>query len=404
MLFLNAATGLPHFGKVVNPLGPASLDGMLWSSCIALMHAYAVYRLHLDDRPVSFPSPSIHEPLWRFFYRRSGVHRLEFRILLRDHAVLKEYRAGETVADNDGHRTCAHLLVKGVVENRSVADVAVAEGRGGTSSTTTPTTKTSVRYSGSMLSMHLFGVFGVKMGADFSDLTSVAKTSCTVLHFPLDGLVKMSTVPALASAWKNLILYQLASFSSANLYRDGVYLSSSGASEPPAFYEGLVTSLDFDEFTPSELALLKVRPPTGLVSSSSFFTTASSFFSPKSWATYLSKSFAPLLSSGVRHGQPTPLHAAAVRNDVLARSPARSSSAAAARTCSPLPEETLATNKSSFPKKGRVVVAGDDGDFERRPAPVDGSKDGASSRSDKKGRQPAASASLAGESADDDFL
>lgn len=71
-----AATGYPRWQAFA--VGPISVDGLVWSSICLLLHGYALISLLLDERRIKFRSTD-EEQLWRFFYRRSGMGRLEMK-------------------------------------------------------------------------------------------------------------------------------------------------------------------------------------------------------------------------------------------------------------------------------------------------------------------------------------
>ncbi len=50
----------------------------MWAAICLLLHSFALCRLLLDERPIHFKSED-EEQLWRFFYRRAGMGRLEFK-------------------------------------------------------------------------------------------------------------------------------------------------------------------------------------------------------------------------------------------------------------------------------------------------------------------------------------
>jgi hypothetical protein len=55
-----------------------AVDGIAWSAICLLLHGFALCRLVFDERTVKFQTEE-EEQLWRFFYRRSGMGRLEFK-------------------------------------------------------------------------------------------------------------------------------------------------------------------------------------------------------------------------------------------------------------------------------------------------------------------------------------
>ena len=72
-----ALTGYPRFGDL-NFKGTISADGIAWAVVCLALHLYALCQLVRDERVIRFRSDD-EEQLWRFFYRRSGMGRLEFK-------------------------------------------------------------------------------------------------------------------------------------------------------------------------------------------------------------------------------------------------------------------------------------------------------------------------------------
>lgn len=73
-----AATGYPRWGSSFTLSGGVSVDGLIWAGACLLLHGFALGRLLLDERPIKFRSED-EEQLWRFFYRRGGMRRLEMQ-------------------------------------------------------------------------------------------------------------------------------------------------------------------------------------------------------------------------------------------------------------------------------------------------------------------------------------
>lgn len=55
---------------------------VLSMECAGVLHLYGLLSLIWDDRPICFPSED-EEQMWRLFYRRSGMGRLEFKNALK---------------------------------------------------------------------------------------------------------------------------------------------------------------------------------------------------------------------------------------------------------------------------------------------------------------------------------
>ena len=99
-LFFNSLFGLPFFLTAIRPNAPASLDGMLWAVLISSFHISALYRFISDEREIAIPEEF--KAVWRFFYRRSGMHKLEFMHIL-DYGKIVHFCAGDSIADRHIH-------------------------------------------------------------------------------------------------------------------------------------------------------------------------------------------------------------------------------------------------------------------------------------------------------------
>ena len=172
-------------------------------------------------------------------------------------------------------------------------------------------------YSGIFLDIHIISIFGIHVGEAYASQTSVAATAenvlldgkvcgdggtveltkCRVLVLPLGALKKMLARPPLRIAWKNILLYQS---------NRGIYLNSSGKLEDARFYTGSYSS-DFDEFSEEESALLNPSKPWD----GSIYDILKHFFA------WINKTFNLFLSSGLRHGAPTPLHGVKLSGEII---------------------------------------------------------------------------------------
>lgn len=76
--FINGLTGLPQWPFVYVPwrLG---VEAMAWALLTGSLHACAVIRMVRDELPVRFDSDD-DEQVATFFYRRSGMERLEAKV------------------------------------------------------------------------------------------------------------------------------------------------------------------------------------------------------------------------------------------------------------------------------------------------------------------------------------
>lgn len=311
-LFFNSLFGLPFFLTVIRPNAPASLDGMLWALLISSFHVYALYRFISDEREVVIPDEFKY--IWRFFYRRSGMLPLEFQHIV-DYGKIVQFRAGDFIADRQIHEEYIFLVIRGVVANNyGIGAVVAATATAATTTITTTTTCGAARsshsidkFSGDLLDMHLLGVFGVRIAPQvLLQLTSVAKTDCTLLSIPFAAIIQGSHSMATTNAWKNLLLYEVASDRGMLLRQDGLLYSSSGTEERTGLKDGSAISYDFDELSAAELQEFGH-------SKESLCRRVGRLFS------HVALSLRPCIPSGVRHTAPRPLHSVKLQREIIFR-------------------------------------------------------------------------------------
>lgn len=295
-IIINSITGLPGYGQYYSTTGSISIDGVVAGVIIGSIHLQAIWRLLKDEEVVPIRDDLI--PLWRLFHRRCGIHRHEFNALM-EYATIKEFKPGDYIASIPDHKTYVYFVIKGVVSNVGVPYCKNSM----ETHANQDETVISYRYSGTFLCVRLFSLFGVPIGENYTSLKSVAKTQCTILIFSLSSLKEMSARPAMTAAWKNMLLFQLAMYSRANITRKGKYCASTGQREPDSFYEGDL-SLDFGEFSAEEIRILQ------------HYNGSKSNIFLKAWM-WLKKSFSPCLASGIRHGSPVPLNSFGVKKSIV---------------------------------------------------------------------------------------
>ena len=113
-MLVHALTGLPSASDGIATDEPRVLflDMVAWASLNALLHGFGAYRLIRDERSVALRNEE-EERVWRFFFRRAGMERLEFREVVR-RGEFHTVAAGETICRSDQlfQRFC--LLIDGV--------------------------------------------------------------------------------------------------------------------------------------------------------------------------------------------------------------------------------------------------------------------------------------------------
>ena len=267
-LIINACTGLPNYKQVyLNQIDGEQLifvDMIVWFVITGAFHLIVVYLHVRDEFPVKLQDEE-EEAVWRLFYRRSGMPRLEFAEVMK-RAHWRRCTAGEIIVDDSNALAYLHLIVEGVVEFDTVYHGV----------------KSSPRqlYSGDLFDMRVTNVFGVRVGFNSESFRAVAKTDCTLLVWPFEAVNVMANriAPAVSSYWRNMLLYSVAS--ELNRSHQGVQelgtLDSRGIPEAPYWKEGS-RSRDFDPLLPEErpeknsllgvlrwiLASVKPFPPPG---------------------------------------------------------------------------------------------------------------------------------------------
>eukprot|EP00730_Choanoeca_flexa_P017075 TRINITY_DN8177_c0_g1_i1.p2 TRINITY_DN8177_c0_g1~~TRINITY_DN8177_c0_g1_i1.p2 ORF type:complete len:401 (+),score=41.50 TRINITY_DN8177_c0_g1_i1:1812-3014(+) len=197
-LIVNAATGLPLYPDVVASSvweeHTIFLDIVIWASITGAFHVYSIY-LHLkDEATITFTDAE--EQVWRFFYRRSGMHRLEMRETLR-RSEWVTYKAGDTIVDPRYAHRYFHLVIDGCVEFQSEFNGIASDVR--------------TLSSGDFFDLELGNLFGVRLGFESDSFEAVAKTDCTLLRWSYaDVSVMADLAPAISAFWRNMLLYSVA--------------------------------------------------------------------------------------------------------------------------------------------------------------------------------------------------
>lgn len=208
------------------------LDSIIWCLITVPFHFFAIYRHLKDEMPVDLDEDD--ELLWRFFYRRSGMPRLEFREVRR-RASQVSFKAGDTIVVSSDSLSYLHLLVEGCVE--FVVDYNGVPG------------EPRVLRSGSLFDLEIANIFGVSIGFENEGFEAVAKTDCVLLRWSFEAVDEMANrcAPSVASYWRNMILYTVATeLNHTHTGQSHVFVGASGHAEG-ARYENGERSRDFTE-------------------------------------------------------------------------------------------------------------------------------------------------------------
>ena len=256
-MLVHAVTGLPSASDgVLAPLPRIlPMDMVIFSVLNLFVHGFGAYRLIRDERPIELRNEE-EERTWRFFFRRSGMERLEFKEVLK-RGRFQSFRAGEAIMRQDQPLQKLCLLIEGAVEIRA------------TYSSSEPFTRRLV--SGAFFDLAVANVFGIKVGLFTKQFEATALTDCRVLCWTFEAVDEMATraAPSVGAFWRNMLLYTVAA--ALNAGGDEVEgttgrVSSSGDLEPAGLYEGTVRSDDFDRpLAEDELPLPRLRAACALL-------------------------------------------------------------------------------------------------------------------------------------------
>ena len=230
-LMINALTGsplLPNVAYATDANGdvPIALDGFIWAAVTGFFHYYFIYYLLRDERDVKLESPE-HEAVWRFFYRRSGMRRLEFLEVVR-HAEFLDFQAGESIVDSAHSVQYFHLVIEGLVHLETVYN-----------DVPSPDVKL---HSGDFFDLEVGNVFGVRLGFESDAFEARAETKCRIMRWSFEEMNRMAShcAPAVASFWRNMLLYTMAN--ELNRIHPGISklgsLDSCGEPEDEALSQG----------------------------------------------------------------------------------------------------------------------------------------------------------------------
>mmetsp|Transcript_34790 Transcript_34790/g.77358 ORF Transcript_34790/g.77358 Transcript_34790/m.77358 type:complete len:473 (+) Transcript_34790:167-1585(+) len=206
LLLINAAMGFPAMHHYAST-GYISIDGIIWAVLCGGLHFIAMVKLVMDELPVKFQGEN-DEALWRFFLRRSGMGRLEFKEVLKRGEWVR-VKKGERIVSHTEAYEYLYLLVEG---RPSCYLAPRAEGQ---DHNTSDTLKLPL-LSGAMFHFALCSVFGIPMG--FEKISGVhievwsEESNCLLYRWHIKELNHMAVHgwPALCSFWQNMVLQNVS--------------------------------------------------------------------------------------------------------------------------------------------------------------------------------------------------
>ena len=235
MLIILYATGIPSWPEVARD-GFISLDGLIWALVTVVFHAYALYRHLKDELPVPSFASEEEEELWRFFYRRSGMARLEFKTVLK-HSKWRRVTKGSVIARRREYKQNGFLLVSGVVKLN----------------VDTPSEVTFL--SGSIFDKYMFNVFGIRLGySAHENIKCIAMTDCVLVVWDIADLEHLATKAPLpiSIAFRNFLLYSISDEYNRQVVEPGIYRSADGRCEKKQYLAG-AKSRDFAPLEDGEI-------------------------------------------------------------------------------------------------------------------------------------------------------
>eukprot|EP01147_Barroeca_monosierra_P002621 gene2621-5523_t len=242
-LIVNGSTGIPDYKQLfyntVDGEPIIFLDIIIWSVITGSIHVYVIYCLIKDEAHIKLKDDE-EEAVWRLFYRRSGMPRLEFCEVVK-RAFWHRVKSGEVIVDETNELSRLHFIVEGIVEFESAFHGVSSSPR--------------KLGSGDLFDLNVTNVFGVKVGFDHDRFKAVAKTDCLLLTWTFDQVNIMASrlSPSISSYWRNMILYTVAA--EYNRTHEGFRaigaVDASGKAEDASWRSG-ARSRDFSPLKPEE--------------------------------------------------------------------------------------------------------------------------------------------------------
>lgn len=201
-LFISALLGQPRWPSA-GSTDAAFLDTVIWAGLSGALHIVALVRLILDERRIRFKTDD-EEQIWRFFYRRSGMGRLEMKQVLK-FGRWRRVKAGEVILDPIAACSSLCLMIEGVGKFASTN----GEPETGIAAIT------EKLVSGCFFDMRLLNVMGLYIGFEGYGpekwFAAVAKTDCLIYEWSIEDLNTMAThcSPAVGQSWRNLLATQI---------------------------------------------------------------------------------------------------------------------------------------------------------------------------------------------------
>jgi hypothetical protein len=208
-LFISSLLGIPGWGESLST-GRMALDLVLWSAVnLFLVHGSSFLRLVYDERHIELPSEE-HEMLWRYFYRHSGLSRVQFEALILPHLKLVVFSEGESIPCKDNF----YMILDGTVVCNIYHESAPGQPQRLrlASGDMFPLRHISQNYTPRMSVFHKTVVFN----------PSAESTLCRAFSISRTQLEAMAVHPHARDAWTALLIATLAEIAEQKYTKEGV--------------------------------------------------------------------------------------------------------------------------------------------------------------------------------------
>lgn len=178
-LLISASLGLPKWPSM-EPTGGLAADTLTWACLCLFFHGFSLTRLLWDERRIRFQTED-EEQLWRFFYRRSGMGRLEFKQVLKYGSWLRVQAGKPIMAAHEAHLRF-YVLVEGLASLQHAYHGVQEPPR--------------LQYSGCCFDQNLLNLFGIYIHFEKNEahlLSVEATTDCLLYCWSAEDLTAMAT-------------------------------------------------------------------------------------------------------------------------------------------------------------------------------------------------------------------
>eukprot|EP00884_Botryococcus_braunii_P009883 jgi/Botrbrau1/18897/Bobra.177_2s0055.1 len=235
-LLLQGALGLPGFNNWTGFNGQIAVGIVAFAAAGCIVHTGALLLLFWDERHIRLKSED-EEQLWRLFYRRSGMNRLEFQACQKLGKWIR-YKAGDVIFDVDAQdpEDClsVSILVEGLVRFAPA----------GTPNDLEKAHMWLNLYSGALFSFMACNCFGIFLGFETDEMgIVVAQSDVLVFQWQFTAVEKLASgiSPSTSGFWRNLLTFQMANELNRARYQakgEKMAYSADGEPEEATYFTG----------------------------------------------------------------------------------------------------------------------------------------------------------------------